>query len=175
MSAWLAEDIMNPDVLTVRRGMTVRELATFLAENDISGVPVLDERERLVGVVSVTDIASLDRPPVDSGGPHHYYLRTFETKLGLGELQDLGLDAHDLLVGDIMTPAVFTVDPDTPVSSIAQTMLDEHIHRVMVTRGHRVLGIISSLDLLRILADSESPENVSKPAAPGPRRRGGAR
>jgi predicted transcriptional regulator len=52
-----AKDVMNPKVLSVRDDMTLHELATFLTENEISGAPVLDDCGKLVGVVSLTDIA----------------------------------------------------------------------------------------------------------------------
>ena len=52
-----AADVMNPNVLTVQDDMTVEELASFLVENEISGAPVEDSGGRLVGVVSVTDLA----------------------------------------------------------------------------------------------------------------------
>ena len=51
-----ASDLMNPEVLTVQTGMTVRELASFLIDNEISGAPVADSEGRLVGVVSLRDL-----------------------------------------------------------------------------------------------------------------------
>ena len=60
MTAWLAEDIMNPDVLTVNANMRVRDLAGFLSEHEISGAPVTDDAGRPVGVVSIMDIVSVD-------------------------------------------------------------------------------------------------------------------
>ena len=49
---------MNPNVLVVQEDMTVEELARFLVESEISGAPVVDPEGRLVGVVSVTDLAA---------------------------------------------------------------------------------------------------------------------
>ena len=66
-----AKDVMNPEILKVRDDMTVAELAEFLVENEISGVPVGDAEGRLVGVVSLSDAArSLTSPEMvlpDSG------------------------------------------------------------------------------------------------------------
>jgi len=172
MSAWLAEDLMNPDVLKVRAGMTVRELTAFFADNAISGAPVVDDSGKMIGVVSVTDVACLDQP--SGHGPHHYYTHSFEPHppaVASAPGRDAD-DLADLLVGDIMTPVVFSVDPESPVSEVARTMLDAHIHRVIVSRGRRILGIISSLDLLQLLADSESPEILSKPRQWGERPEG---
>ena len=55
-TALKAQDIMNPEVLTVGDQMTVRELASFLTDQEISGAPVEDENGSLIGVVSVTDL-----------------------------------------------------------------------------------------------------------------------
>jgi len=57
MSNLTAKDVMNPRVLSVRDDMTLHELATFLTENEISEVPVLESGGKPVGVVSLTDIA----------------------------------------------------------------------------------------------------------------------
>ena len=67
MSNLTAKDVMNPRVLSVRDDMTLHELATFLTENEISGVPVLDSGGKLVGVVSLTDIAlsEAERAPIE--------------------------------------------------------------------------------------------------------------
>ncbi|MBZ5546075.1 MAG: CBS domain-containing protein, partial [Acidobacteriia bacterium] len=52
-----------------------------------------------------------------------------------------------------MTPTVYTVPESTPVSKLAQTMISGRIHRLLVTRRGRVVGIVTALDLLRLLVD----------------------
>jgi CBS domain-containing protein len=54
-------------------------------------------------------------------------------------------------VQDIMTPAVYTVRDDAPVAMLARTMVAGRIHRLFVTRGGRIVGIVTSLDLLKLL------------------------
>ena len=61
-----AQDLMNPDVLTVPEDMSVRELAAFLLDNQISGAPVVHSNDELVGVVSMTDIVAAS---ADAGRP----------------------------------------------------------------------------------------------------------
>ena len=53
----------------------------------------------------------------------------------------------------IMTRSLFSVDPDTPAAEIAGIMARSHIHRVLVTEGKKAIGIVTSLDLLRLIAD----------------------
>lgn len=150
-----AADLMNPDVLTVPDDMTVRELASFLVENDITGAPVEDDAGHLVGVVSVFDIARLvgeDADDFELDDPD-------EAAAGNGATDPDGLDEEseddgdDLLVEDIMTPDVWTVPEDATVPEVASLMLKEHLHRLVVVREDEPVGIISTSDLLGLLMD----------------------
>jgi CBS domain-containing protein len=165
MRPWLAEDIMNPDVLTVASGMLVRDLALYLTEKEISGAPVVDEAGRPVGVVSVTDIVSVDRAgsrDIERQKSDGYYVRAFENRYNVEEIRGLRVEPEDLTVGDIMTPIVISVTVDTPVSRIAQTMLNDHIHRVIVREGERLVGIVTTFDMMRLLSEDDSAEVLAR-------------
>jgi CBS domain-containing protein len=154
MKELTAEDVMNRQVLTVDPDMTVHELAVFLTENQISGAPVTDRSGRLLGVVSLTDIAEseVDRTELASkGGDPVEEVRGWEEEATADELRGLHVESGGVVVRDIMTPTAYTVLPDTPVSQLARTMIAGRIHRLMVVREHRVLGIVTSLDLLKLL------------------------
>ena len=129
MSPVLARDVMTQPVLSVRENRTVREAAAFLAENDISGVPVLSPAGKIVGVVTLADLAE---------------------------------EEHGRRVRDVMTPAVYTIPEETPVEQIARTMIAGRIHRLFVTRGGHVAGVVTTLDLLKLLTGK-------KPIKPLPR------
>jgi CBS domain-containing protein len=151
---YTAKDIMNPNVMTVRDDMTLHELATFLTENEISGSPVLDRRGKLIGVVSVTDIAlseaeraSIETDPASPG----FYSGGLRERVRREDLAGLHLENNGLLVRDIMTPAVYTVPDTASVSEIAKTMITGRLHRLLVIRGHQVVGIITTLDLIKLL------------------------
>lgn len=152
-----AADLMTRDVLFVHPAMGVRELADFLAENEISGVPVIDAEGKLAGVVSATDIAQKS----GSGGSYtldqsdpRFFVRSFDDRLDVEEMRNLHIENDELIVRDIMTPKVFTVAADTPAAEIAQEMVSGRIHRVFVTNLEgRVVGIVSALDLLKLLAE----------------------
>jgi len=163
MSAWLAEDIMNPDVLTVRDDMLVRDLALFLTEHEISGAPVVDAGGRPVGVVSGTDVVSVDRAGrKDVSDPSPYYLRAFENRFSVESIRGLRVEEEALTVSDIMTPVVISVARDMPVSRIARLMLHDHIHRVIVREGDSIAGIVTSFDMLRLFVEDESAEVLRK-------------
>lgn len=138
LAKMLARDVMISPVLSVRKNHTVPQLVTFLTENSISGAPVLDARGKLVGMVSVADIAEDETPPVrrPGGGARH--------------------------VSDIMTPTFFTVPDDTPASEIAKTMVAGQIHRLLVTRDGQVVGIVSALDLLKLLTGPYAKRKASR-------------
>lgn len=156
MRTLTAKDVMNTEVLTVRVDLTVRELSAFLTERQISGAPVVDPHGRLVGVVSVTDVAEsdADRPDLvgDRSSPD-FDLREWEERMNPEDVRPLHIESDDLLVRDIMTPTVYTIPDDTPVAKIAQTMVAGRIHRLFVTCGGRVVGIVTTLDLVRLLEE----------------------
>lgn len=146
-----AKDVMKSEILSVREDLTLPELAAFLAENHIQGAPVLDGSGEFVGVVSVTDIAeseatASDWEPGDRVAP--------------GERGGLHVEDGRRQVRDIMTPTVYTVSEDTPVSELARAMITGRVHRLFVTHKGRIVGIVTSLDLLSLLCegDAAAPE-----------------
>ena len=154
-----AADLMNPEVLTVPENMTVRELARYLTDNEISGAPVADTNGKLVGVVSVVDIASVASDTgnvrTDRSSPD-FYVRGWEDKLAIEEMRDFRVDNEDLQVGEIMTPTIFSVGEDATVAEVASVMLRGHLHRLLVCRDDHPIGIVSSSDLLGLLVE-EAP------------------
>lgn len=159
MRAITAADLMNPEVLTVRDNMTIRELARFLTDNQITGAPVEDTNGKLVGVVSVVDIAAVasDEGDVrtDRASPD-FYVRGWEDKITSEEIRSFRVDNEDLTVAEIMTPTVFSVSEDATVSEVASMMLRGHLHRLLVTRDERPIGIVSTSDLLGLFLDEGS-------------------
>jgi CBS domain-containing protein len=152
-----AKQVMNPDVITVRDHLTVQEVAAFLTESQISGAPVEDGEGRLVGVVSYADIAraasdpdALEPPPPE---PEFFTRGWEEAPLSQEDLRGIHLTGSGLTVADIMTPRLHSIDGDAPVSEAARMMLDAHIHRLLVTSGHKVVGILTTFDLLKLLVD----------------------
>jgi len=153
-----ASDVMSTQVLAARPDMTVHELASFLTENQITGAPVLDAQGRLVGVVSETDIAESESDRAELVRDHsdpELDLRGWEDKANVEDMRHLHVEGGELTVRDIMTPTAYTIPHDTPVAKIARTMIAGRIHRLLVTRGGRVVGIVASLDLLKLLCPEE--------------------
>lgn len=158
MTSQTARDLMTLEVLFVDHDTTLTELAAFLTDHEISGAAVRDGAGKLVGVVSQTDLASVaggGQAPatVTAGGA--FYDQSWEDTLDEWDAVTITLpEEGELRVADIMTPTVLTVDADAPASEVARTMLDSHVHRLLVHDRMRdeVVGIITTSDLLALLA-----------------------
>ena len=157
MKALTARDIMTRDVLLARADWSVQRLAEFLAENSISGAPVISEDGKLIGVVSSTDIVIHDTLPLKetpSGEPHEYYLQTSERRHASEEFTSSQIAGEPLVtVRDIMTPVIYKVSEDTLVPEVAETMIRNRIHRVFVTRDEQLVGIIATPEMLQVVRD----------------------
>ncbi|HEX6882845.1 MAG TPA: CBS domain-containing protein [Planctomycetota bacterium] len=157
-----ARDLMRTDVQTLSPSDTIETAQGLFEEARISGAPVVASG-RLVGVLSLADIAS----------PEHQRegrLRTqgdYELAEPVGEERVDELDPEEVvfrkedyspevlgreLVGDWMSTGVVTVAPTATLERVCQTMAERSIHRVFVTEGERLLGVISSLDVVRHVA-----------------------
>jgi CBS domain-containing protein len=146
-------EVMNPDIMTVPDEMTTDDLVRYLNEREISGAPVVDDQGHLIGVVSMTDIGRHLAEPSEFAfsGPSEFYRDTADDVT----LEDLGqryVEARATTVRDVMTPAIHQVSVDAPVAEAARLMVDRHIHRLVVIQGKEPVGIITSMDLLRIIA-----------------------
>src|SRR5512143_2364295 len=159
MNTLTAKDIMNTEILVAQADWSLDQLAEFFIDNYISGAPVLSQDNELIGVVSLTDIvryASFHIQEVRQDDIHEYYLRGLENRYAQEEITTLGLSLKPEPMGtvrDIMTPLIFDVPEDAPLKTIADTMVRGHIHRLFVTRGKQIVGIITALDMLRIMRD----------------------
>lgn len=150
-----AADVMTRGVQPARPDWPVEHLAEFLVEHGFTGAPVVDEDGRLCGVVSMTDIARNACAPVRQGeATHDYFVPGHDVSVTIADLAGLRVQSlSGVTVRDIMTGTVFEVDETTPVTEVADAMLRGRIHRLFVTKDGELTGIISALDLLRLVRD----------------------
>lgn len=143
------KEIMHKRVVTVSPEMTLKELADLLIRRRISGAPVVDRQGNLVGVVSQTDLVRHEHeaapPAVDI-----YHIEPDRSKIQRGFHVE---DPDSARVKDVMTPKVIAFEENIPVREIAKLMLQKHVHRVVITREGRVCGIVTTMDMLKILLD----------------------
>jgi CBS-domain-containing membrane protein len=143
----LAKDIMTTDVCTVTRETRVGEVAKLLLARRISGVPVVDDKGALCGVVSEGDL--LRRAETGTERQRSWWLEL------LTENRDLAHDfvkSHGLTAKDVMTSQVVSVKEDASLAEVANTLERNRIKRVPVMRGDKMVGIISRSNLLQALA-----------------------
>jgi CBS domain-containing protein len=132
-----ARDLMTPSPVSLRADATVAEVVAFLADSGYSAAPVIDDAGHPVGVVSRTDVVTHDRARVAAAG---------DTGPG-GTVPESGAVVR---ATDLMTPAVFSVTPETPAEKVAEEMVELDVHRLFVVdRDGLLIGVISALDLLR--------------------------
>ena len=152
-----AKDVMTDNVMEARADWLLQRLTEFFVEMSISGAPVTNEKGELVGVVSSTDLISNDTMPENdpqSHGPHEYYLHNLERQYAQVEISSFSISGEPLTtVGDIMTPTIYKVSEETPFQHIADKMIKNRIHRIFVTSDEKVVGIISSADMLQVIRE----------------------
>jgi CBS-domain-containing membrane protein len=144
-----AGDVMTKDVITVTKDISIRDLAELFARHRISSAPVVDGSGDLIGIVTESDLIEQDKslhiPTVISLFDWVIYLESnkkFEKELKKMTGQT---------VGDIYTQEVETAAPATSLSDLADMMSSKKIHAVPVVEGHRVVGIVARIDLIRTM------------------------
>jgi CBS domain-containing protein len=169
-------DIMRTDVVSVRAETTVRELVQQLAERRIGGAPVLGPDGDLIGIVTTTDLVRLaadaaEVPLADLLGeftpmsvePPIEGLMSFLATDAWGDPESLAplnaaegeapeLEYEEYTVADIMRVPKCTVGPDDSLEQLARTLVDGHVHRAPVVEGGRLVGIVTTFDVLRRIA-----------------------
>jgi CBS domain-containing protein len=152
-----ARDVMQAKVRTVHPTLSLTDLEDLLIAERISGAPVVENGE-VVGIVSRSDVVRVlalarslgglaaqgDVPPEYSPGevPEPQGMRTEPRRT----------------VRDAMAADPVTVAPDTPIREVARLLVDRHLHRVLVAEGKKLLGLVTSTDLVRLIAEGRLRE-----------------
>ncbi|MDH5352796.1 MAG: CBS domain-containing protein [Gammaproteobacteria bacterium] len=137
----IVKDIMTTNVKTARPDTAVKEIASIMCINKISGVPVVDENDCLVGILSEKDILQHMFPDISEVMNEGSNAQNFE------KLERNYQDTLNKRVGDLMTTSVSTVSEDIPALKAASIMWLKKIRRIPVTNGDKLLGIISLGDV----------------------------
>jgi CBS domain-containing protein len=154
LAADTARDLMTGAPVSIRADALLREALILLTEKGYSAAPVIDVAGRPVGVLSRYDIVVHDREKVDylQRRPEYYHQAELTTAGG-EKLKGFQVEKVDKTrVRDLMTPAVFSVAPDTPAAKVVSEMLALQVHRLFVVDETGVLvGVVSALDILKRL------------------------
>jgi CBS domain-containing protein len=143
-----AQDVMTSEVVSVRPQTHVAGIARLLIQKKISGLPVIDDEQRLVGVVSEADLTS--RTECGTEYPRHSWLGRLLMSPAHSAIEYT--KTHGVHAAEVMTSPAIAVAADTPLEQIAKLLDERHIRRVPVVRHGKVVGIVSRADLLDELA-----------------------
>jgi len=155
-----AGDVMVTNVITVRPDATVRDIAKTLVANRISAVPVIDEADNLVGIVSEADL--IHRVEVGTDQHRSWWVEFLAGKQALA--QEF-VKSHGRRAVDVMTRKVVTVSADMPLSELAGLLEKRRIKRVPVVDNGKIVGIVSRADLVRALAKTQLEVTSQNPIA----------
>jgi len=131
-----AKDVMTKKVITVSSELSIRKLILLLLTERISGVPVVDAAGEVIGIISERDILKA----VD---------RLIKVKVSLDEERQQGASNW---VDGIMTKEVIFVSEDDPIEDVCKLMSEKKIHRVPVMKGKKIVGINTSMNILKTVA-----------------------
>ena len=133
ISDLLVGDVMTIDPVVVEVDASLEFAAQLLRENSISGLPVVDRRGSLIGVISQTDLVAV--------------MGSRMSRLIRGE-------PCGLRVGELMSSPAVTVPLTDSLNEAARRMLDAHVHRLVATDdGGRPVGVLSAIDFVGLYAD----------------------
>lgn len=142
-SAMCVRDAMTRGVIAVGKFENINNAVKLLAEKNISGLPVVDKDNRVVGIISEADVVSM----VGSRRAHTF-------KEVLGSIVGYPLPERKIghQVGDIMTSPVVTVHPDAEISEAVRLMDGHRIRRlIVVDKDQRLVGLISRSDIVKAM------------------------
>jgi CBS domain-containing protein len=131
-------EVMSSPVVTVPPDAPLKDVAATLVEHGINAVPVVDDGDRLVGIVSEADLLTLEATP----GVRH--------RPGSAARQGPPHTARE-----VMSHSVYTLTQDTDAAAAARMMLRHNLKSVPVVAGGRVVGMVARRDLLRLIARSD--------------------
>jgi CBS domain-containing protein len=149
-------DIMTRDPVTVTPGTSLSEAVKILAEKRVSGLPVVDESDRLVGVISETDLmwqeTGVETPP---------YIMLLDSVIYLqnpARHEKLLHKALGQTVGEVMSDKPVSITGDRHLKEAAALMHDRHVRRLPVIEAdtNKVIGILTRGDIIRDMAKAEA-------------------
>ena len=144
-------DVMSRDVITVQPQTPLNQAIQILAERRITGLPVVDDAGKLVGVISETDLMWQE-----TGVTPPAYIMFLDSVIYLQNPTTYERDLHKALgqtVGEVMTTEAIVIKPEKPLQEAAKLMHEKHIRRLpVVDDTGKVLGTLTRGDIIRTMA-----------------------
>jgi CBS-domain-containing membrane protein len=147
------KDVMSTHVVAVRQGATYKDMAAMLHEQRVSAFPVLNDDNKVIGVVSEADL--LTKEALEGTVP-----RTL-----LSRQERVRKQVNAITAADLMTKPPVTIGPDEAVTSAARLMFDRRIKRLpVISDDGTLIGIVSRADVLSVYSrpDAEIRHQVTQ-------------
>ncbi len=152
MSKLKVRDLMTTQVVTLKPDDTVKKAVIKFALDNISGAPVVDNRNHLLGILSENDILNLILEYQDKLGkenPDDIMLNyPMDSAMEDGKLKSISDEISNMVVSDIMKRTVLTTTPDTAIMEVLKAMIGMNVNRLPVIEKGVLVGIISRGDII---------------------------
>ncbi|MBI4273901.1 MAG: CBS domain-containing protein [Rhizobiales bacterium] len=145
-----ASDVMTTNVVTVPPDATVQAAAEIMLKRGISGLPVISKSGELAGIVSEGDLVRRVE-----AGTEHKRMRWLDLIARSETLAAEFVKAHGRKVADVMTRRVITAPPNSSLAEIADLIERNHIKRVPIVDGGKIVGIVSRANLMQAIASAK--------------------
>jgi CBS domain-containing protein len=148
------KDVMSTHIFAVRKGAPYKEMAAMLADQRVSAFPVIDDDNKVVGVVSESDLL-----------PKEAFEGTVPRTLDSLTHQRLRTQVNALTAADLMTSPAVTISPDKPVAQAARLMFNSKVKRLpVVSDDGKLIGIVSRADVLSVyqVPDAEIQRRITQ-------------
>jgi len=143
------KEAMVKKIITVRKDQTLIEAARILVKNNISGAPVVDNRGKLVGMLSEKDLFRALYPDVKD------ILKDVRLWLGKEKIKHRVDAKREILVEKLMIKKIISIDPEAEILEAGSIMLTTKIHRLPVVKNKKLIGIVSRPDIFRNLLKAD--------------------
>lgn len=138
-------DVMTREIIALAPDTGLSTAARLFATRHITGAPVIDPNGRVLGVVTQSDLVDPDRERSDDEGHSVYYSIADGRTFAQGE----AVVDQDGVVQDVMSPSVLAIGPRAPLLDAIREMVAEGVHRLLVADDGKLIGILTSMDVLR--------------------------
>jgi len=160
LASFTLSDAMCTDVLTVYEGWSIRKLSQFFSSYQVSGAPVVAADNELVGVVTHSDIVRFESQVPSESDVRKMVERitgTYHKDVSHSEVSRVQQKANDYcVINSIMTNKVESVDIHTSLVTCAKILTEKNIHRLFVTNNNALVGVITAMDILKLVLNSKN-------------------
>lgn len=160
-----ARDLMRSPVITLPEDAAIEEAVSVFEDEDVSGVPIVDDAGHPIGILTQHDIARAEhmvKGRIETGRDWSFGATGDAAAETMEEQQAAIFSREDYspdmigrdTVRDWMTPRLVTATPEVTLKKLCEVMRRESIHRVLIVNKRKLLGIVTASDIVRWLADS---------------------